>query len=627
LVKNLILVKQIDDCKAIKSNDDIETIIISFTTETDKFLTEQKIKHQLADEYLTDMDREKLFDQAISLHSWYKKNQGLSELEFEQINLLSMMDTIEFHLFLMTELINFLIIKKILEKNQPAQIITNKNFFQIIDLLIDNKRINVIFTDSKLKTNLYWDKISIKYNIGRYPISFNISRQTYFKIKNFVEQFVCTMFGLWYNFKKADKETILLLEFYPPLYQNLLNELKKYGNNVIIINRRRSAVSDYDSIKILRKTNSKLLNFKKILKNSKISEIEAISDTYYAKLEKLLKNNENFENQFSIEGKTFWPIIKKRLMQIYKQRLRDYIYLIISAKNIMQKLHVKCILSLNEVGETEKTFLNVNKNKTTSVLLEHGFVLFFPESSKYDVLSSYSNFRDKIAVWGDYQKKYLIEQRSINPNRIFVTGSPRHDSFFNSQLEKKSGLVRTILIAPTPITHLRGHDEIGVHKKYQETIQKLCLILKKFNVNIVVKIHPSQAQHNNEIREIVSKIDSKIPVILFRPVIELIISSDAVITITPEGFAPSTIILESLILKKPTMNITLDDNFYEFEYIKNSSVKAIFVDDNFEDNLKNFLLNQEYSNTLINNGDEFIKKFLSNPGTASKSLASILNSF
>jgi len=90
---------------------------------------------------------------------------------------------------------------------------------------------------------------------------------------------------------------------------------------------------------------------------------------------------------------------------------------------------------------------------------------------------------------------------------------------------------------------------------------------------------------------------------------------------------PSTIILESLILNKPTMNIILDNHFYEFEYVKDDAVVSVSDKDDLGKNLYDLLFDDLKRDLLISNGKKFLKNYLNNQGTASKNLAKVLNSF
>ena len=94
-----------------------------------------------------------------------------------------------------------------------------------------------------------------------------------------------------------------------------------------------------------------------------------------------------------------WNTIKDILLQTYQRRLEDYVKLILFAKKISTSINLSCILSLNVIGETEKSILEQN-GKTPSILLEHGFTNYVPELSKFDISNMYSLFKDKIALWG-----------------------------------------------------------------------------------------------------------------------------------------------------------------------------------------------------------------------------------
>lgn len=628
MVRTLFFIANAEDLNIINVDkiDFLDSKIIAFDITGHKKLEQKKINHEISDSFLTENDRIKLFDLAVTLHDWYKDKHVSSQLEFENVNLLALMDTIEFQSFIMPELINFSAIKKIIEKENPIKIITTSHLARIAKSISTDKNIEVIIHKTTIVNETYWDTILIKHNIGKFPISLKISRNKYFKIKNFVEQLVCSTYGFWFNFKNTTKKTILLLEFYPPLYQKLLLELKKSNVNVVLINRRRPAISDFESIKILQKSGSQIINFNKILSKEEKSNILSLTQSYYIKLEKIWSNNDFFNSLFKIDNSSFWYIISDKLLSVYKRRLIDYLTLILSIKKIFTKINIQCILSLYEVGETEKAFLEVNKNKIPSIILEHGFSIFFPEYSRYDILSSYSNFKDKIAVWSNLQKKYLVEYRKIIPDKILVTGSPRHDLFFEMKSLQKVKRKNIVLIAPTPITELQGHDEILAHIRFEDTLKRICSTLKQNpDVEIIVKTHPSQSTHNNEIISIISEIDSAIPIYLFRPIIELLDLCDAVITITPEGFAPSTIILDAMIRSKPVMNIVLDDHVYDFDYVKNNAVLSLSYKESLKEHIFNMLFDYEFRNKMINNGNEFVRNFLVNRGNASVELAKILN--
>lgn len=630
MVNTLILINSPSDLGVI-STDQLkspESKVFSFNIYGHKILEKEGIKHEIAENYLSSEERLQLFDLVTSYRDWYNNKSIFNELEFEGVNLLSLLDTHEFQSFVMPELLNFLTIKRIIEKEKPNKIIATTSFSSIIKSLVNGKKIDIkIHANDSVKI-LHWDRITIKYNIGRFPISFSISRSKYVKIKNFLELTICSILGLWFDFRNSKKKTILMLEINPASYAELLTHINKYDRNIIFINRRRPAIWNLHSIKILRSCNGKLINFKNLLELKDRKLIQSAISQYSDRLEKLWSNEDLFTKLFYLEGYSFWPLIKDVLINTYRKRISEYILLVIIAKKIFERVNISCILSVNEIGETEKTILDINKNKISSILLEHGYSNYVPKTSRFDISSGYSNFRDKIAVWGNTQKNYLIEYRKTDPNRILVTGSPRHDSFFKRKFTPKTNIQKTILFAPHPITEFTGQADTNLHIKFEKLVRNLCSIIKKIpNVKIVVKLHPSQVEHNNDIRELFKEIDPTIPVYLLNPIIEIIESCDVVLTISPEGFDPSTIILEALILDKPTMNIVLDGHFYEFQYVNDNAVLTLSDKSDLEKNLSDILFNQEFRNELINNGRKHVRNFLSNYGTASEHLASILDSY
>jgi len=184
-----------------------------------------------------------------------------------------------------------------------------------------------------------------------------------------------------------------------------------------------------------------------------------------------------------------------------------------------------------------------------------------------------------------------------------------------------------VLIAPTPITQLQGFDTSDIHEKYENVIIKLCKIFENYeNVKIIFKMHPSQSGHNNELVKIIQKYSKKISIYLLNPVSELIQKSDLVITITPEGWAPSTIILESMILEKPVMNIVLDEKMYQFEYIKKNAIISVPFTIDLQNEIKQLLFDKELRKSLVKNSKIFIKEFLKNSGSASKEIGSLIRS-
>ena len=303
----------------------------------------------------------------------------------------------------------------------------------------------------------------------------------------------------------------------------------------------------------------------------------------------------------------------------------EFIFLILVCKKLFQKIDIRCIISLQELGETEKIFLKSN-NKIPSVVLDHGFVERVEETKRFDKLL-YVYFKDKIALWGNVRKNYLINEYSISPEKIFVTGSPRHDIYFNSRSERKITKEITLLLAPNPIGEFSGLASTNLELKFENTIKEILSILKEFDIKIIVKLHQIQLKHNHDIKNIISKIDKNIPIHITSSTIEAINKSDVVLVLSPESFGTSTMLMESMILGKPTMNVILDNKIPQYTHVTDNAIMTIRYNDKLKENLEIFLFNKDFQNQLIKNADKFIEKFLENRGNASEACATLLKLF
>tara|TARA_Y100001936_G_scaffold225417_1_gene243877 strand:- start:20667 stop:22550 length:1884 start_codon:yes stop_codon:yes gene_type:complete len=617
--KKICFISELSDLSSIQ---DSNAEVFTFDYKSHKNLKNSKIEHMIADKFLDYNERSWIFEQAKKFERWYN-NESLEKFELENFNIFSLLDGIEFHTLLMEKLIIFWTIKKILEKKTPTKIICPYEMKEIIQLLDIKNNIKLEFNSKRKNKKLIWDSINIKHNIVGKPISINISRNKFNKLKNILDKTVGLTFGLWFDFKNKNKKTILLLEMYPPIYKDLIQNLKNEKYNIIIINRRRPVTLEKKSINILKNSNCKIISENDLFEKEDMKKILEANHKCSQKIESIWENDTCFKKIFKINDIIFWPIIKNELKEVFQKRIEEYVKLIFFTKKVFEKINVTYILSLYESGETEKAFL-INKNKKIeSFLLEHGFSIMFENTKKYGMLASYDDFTDKIVVWSDFQKEFLISNYNIDAKRILAVGSPRHDILTQKINLKKQNEKTTILIAPTPITQLRGYDVTQIHERFEEVIKNLAKQLQNVDVDVIFKIHPSQSEHNNEIIQMIKKYVKQPVIFLFNPVVNLIESSDLIITITPEGWAPSTIMLEGMILGKPVLNIILDEKIYDFEYIKmNAAIASSF--DSFTNILSKLINDIEYRNVISTNGKVFSKKFLCNYGNSSEKLAKIL---
>lgn len=624
MVESLILLDDLTDLNSIKKtipNFENEKII-SFNYDVHNYLEKEKISHTNSDEYLSKNERIELYDKAVSLYNWYNKSSVLEEFKFEGINLLSLIDAGEFHQFILEKMIKFMIMIRIIQKENPKRIFLPAIFLDAFNSIVEKKNIELI----ELKTNssdvFYWNKINFKFNFLSRTFSISLSRNRYTLIKNYIENF----FGFVLKSNTVDfkKKSLLFLEFDIGKYSEILKNLQDYDGQILLLNRRRPAFYNVNTMRLLQKLNCKILNTKNIT-NPDFQSIEKLTEKYIKIITTIWQNNRVFEEIFSLESFSYWDFIKTPLLESYKNRMDEYLRTILASKNILNNFDIRCIVSLNVVGETEKIVLDVNNNKINSIMLEHAYANYVPEISRYDFWSMYSLFKNKIAVWGCTQKQYLIKQHNIDEKQILTVGSPRHDIFFKRK--KSTPKQRILLLTIHPISNISGQSTIDLYMKFEKTVINFCKIIKKIpDLQLIVKLHPSQIPHNMIILNLFKKIDPKIPVFLNKSILDLLLRCDTLVNISPEGFDPSTVMMEALIFKIPVMNVILDDSLYDFQYVKDNAILNVLEPLEIEKNLHDILYDESIRNNLIKNGQKHIDNYLVNHGTASIFFANILKS-
>ena len=136
---------------------------------------------------------------------------------------------------------------------------------------------------------------------------------------------------------------------------------------------------------------------------------------------------------------------------------------------------------------------------------------------------------------------------------------------------------------------------------------------------MIVKPHP-QADFINNTLELINEINSNAKIILETNLPELINQCDLVIS-----FNTSTILLESLILQKPTISLITDDWATENEIIKMNGVMVVDDIQNIESSISKIISDEDYRINLRKNANLFLENYLSNHGVASKKLVDVLN--
>ena len=581
---------------------------ITFDYESHKKLSDRNIHHKLIDDYITDLDRREIFDFSIRCLKKIEEFNG-SVLTFHDINLVNLIDRGELHVFLMNIIPKIKVVEQILQNNNYEKIFLASNIYEI-------------FVDSRFKENIRllntiqdefmsFEKIDIPIELGILKTKITIDRSKYKIIKHVIEKCIGNFFGL----RKNDKKKIVLLEFNPEVYHDLLKEINRRGFQPVLINFRKSPIFNFKTIRYLIKSKSAIMFPKDWLEKVELEEFEKNKINFFNKMNEIIKNKKIFLN-FDYKGINFSSFLQKTLNRILIQRLDEYIMQILIAESIKSRSDIQGIVTLNFSGETEKVFSYVQE-KIPILYLQHGFANYIESTSHFDVLDDFHLIKNKIAVWGDIIKDYLIHVKAIPENKIIVSGSPKYDSF--SRIEKNKKRKKIMLVTIRPITMVGEGPRIELYEKYEEVIHKLIQISKNIkNLQIIFKLHPQQNISNQIIINMIKEND-RIKILQFEPIKELLSNCDLHVNIAPDNFDASTVILEAMIMGKPTLNIQLQKNEIEFEFMKAGAIKTINYDSNIKEVIFD-LISHHGTEELINNSQNFLNKYMKNRGNAAKKL-------
>jgi len=585
---------------------------ITFDYESHKKLSDRNIHHKLIDDYITDLDRREIFDFSNRCLKKIEEFNG-SVLRFHDINLVNLIDRNELRGFLMNIIPKIKVVEQILQNNNYEKIFLASNIYEI-------------FVDSRFKENIRllntiqdefmsFEKIDIPIELGILKTKITIDRSKYKIIKHVIEKCIGNFFGL----RKNDKKKIVLLEFNPEVYHDLLKEINRRGFQPVLINFRKSPIFNFKTIRYLIKSKSAIMFPKDWLEKVELEEFEKNKINFFNKMNEIIKNKKIFLN-FDYKGINFSSFLQKKFNRILIQRLDEYIMQILIAESIKSRNDIQGIVTLNFSGETEKVFSYVQE-KIPILYLQHGFANYTESISYFDVLDDFDSIKNKIAVWGDIIKDYLIHVKAIPENKIIVSGSPKHDSYSRIEKNEKSQKIMLVTLRPI-ITHMEG-PRIELYEKYEEVIHKLIQISKNIeNLQIIFKLHPQQNISNQIIINMIKEND-RIKILQFEPIKELLSNCDLHVNIAPDNFDASSVILEAMMMGKPTLNIQLQKNEIEFEFMKENAIKSVYYDSNIEQLVLDLISNHGIEE-LLNNSQNFLNKYMKNRGNAAKKLIDLM---
>ena len=612
--KNIIIFDSsysFETLKKIMEND--ESVIVSFDYDSHKILSDNGIKHQISDDFLSMADLWYIWRKSFSLSQWYESSEIPETLEYKGINT-GKLFYIEFHYYLLQFLKRFVELIFLCEKFHSSRILAPSTFSEILNLL--NNNVEYIKVEQKPESFLY---DSVKFHITN-SLSIKIPKKSYLKLKNISEHALLKILGNNINRKNQKKHT-LLIEFDPIKYKKLFQLSAKQNVQLILFNRRRPYVWNKESYSIIKNSNCLIANYLNVENKKMEKSVELGKEQLKNKLDSMFEHDETLNTFFSIRKHSFWKAIKPNFVKLCKKRVLEAVQEIEMSDEVIKNSGASSIIVLSENGFNEQIILQLAKKHNIDVLLlQHGMYLETLELKESNIFlgGDFPILSSKFLTWGTHTKNYA--KKCGFSKKTHVIGSPAHDTLFKNNSDNSLVNDGFILLATSSPQQNQIFDlTINNLEIYEKTIKDVCKIAAKLKKQLIIKLHPFQEEQ--DIKKMVAGLGEQITLTNRGNIEDLIKSCDIFLV---NDF--STTMLDAMIIGKPVIAIqTKNRNVKEKPKIFTTGCCVECNINTLEKEIKE-ILDPSKRERMIENGNEYVKKFVSNQGNSSEKLLELLSS-
>ena len=265
MTDSLLIIQGSDDVRELNNSSLLNSKVICFDFISHRLLKKKGISHQIIDNYFKTEDKIEIDEKTIDVtQNWYKQSNSNQMLEFNELSIGQLMEPIALQYFLDT-FWKLFGIQRVIEKENPKKILSN-SLYPYCKILDNEKTIELIRLEENSKSSDI-EKIELSFNLGGKMISTKISRNRYSKMKEISEKILSSFLGTNSQINR-NEEFVLLLDFNPVYFPELLRELSRTFPHVCLLNQRRPAIWNKESFNIIKKTNFSLYNKKHMESNN-----------------------------------------------------------------------------------------------------------------------------------------------------------------------------------------------------------------------------------------------------------------------------------------------------------------------------------------------------------------------
>ena len=603
----------IDSTVALKNNNNLTekySKIITFDLESHRLLQKNSVKHYVSDEFLNDNDEKSIDSECINLSQWYDNESYNDQLCYQGINFVSLLSS-EFNNFLIPFLRNFLSFKKIINNFPNVTFVCVPHIHKMLGKLTNNlELLDEDDFDNKSRT----DKLQYKITNS---ISINVSKNNFQKLKNISD--IITKMLVKKDNEGVENGAIVLIEFDPIKYETIFNASRNFQGRILLYNRRRPFAYNPKSLKILQQ--SHVIPY--IISKKLLKKYEAVGrEKAYMILKNLAKffeeKEEQLDNFFKFSDQKLWILLKPFLVELLDKRILDIIVEIENSKLFISEKKPSTIIVLSENGITEQILLKLAKKYSIkTVLLQHGSILDSNDAIDYNRSQGIFPIQsDKFFAWNNSSVKCILKS-NCSEQKIKIIGSPNIDRIFLKKDVSRKNTKKVLLLTTGPRNQQSVGYSIEQWEKYEEDIKKICKIVTREKMELVIKQHPDLGEHN--LSEQFFKEFPDIKVIKHGEILNLLLESQYIVSL---GF--SSTILEAQVIEKPVISLLVDHDVYG---IPKNALDSCLVSDieNFEKNFLQLIKDSKFCEEIIKNGIKQLESDFTNIGNSAENILKEIN--
>ena len=615
--KNIFLLDSQINFSEINYSNNRDSQIITFDFDSHDALRKKSVSHLISDTFLSKKDLLDIQKNAFLLSDWYKEETLEENIEYENVNLGSLIQA-EFINILVNYSKIFLECLSIIRKFG-----TDENYhcsgltYEIMKhFAVKVEKINDSYDDS-LFFPLDSLKIKMKLGIKNYSTELEISQNFFKKLKKFAQK---SSIFLSKKSIEPTQKNILISEFNTLSYESLFSKIPDFKLNFIFFNRRQPTMWNLKTFSLIKKSRVIVENDDTLMNNEIKKNIENDKKNIEIKINNVFKNTNFFDSFFSINGNSFWAPFSSHFITYFKKRALEFIKEIQLAKELLNKFHFSFILLHSEVGPNEKILLQLAKlKKIPTILLQHGLINDSVDCYDHNVCRGVVPIEsDHAIVWGKVNEDYF-RQIGIPEEKIHTIGTPIYDNLKGlNSIDNREGYV---LLATSGPTKEDAFDlTIETIEKNIETIKKIAEIVVSHNKKLIVKLHPSPDEYDPS--KILRKINPEIEIIKTGNIAELIKKCILFIVIDE-----TTSILDAHLLRKPVLSVAVKAEEFGLPTVLKNNSCALTDISSFEKIFYQMINDDGFRNKIIKNANKSIQKYISFPYNGATTLLTFLEKF